>query len=115
MKEIYVGSQSVPVKATGFTAILYKRMLGKDLFSTLTDKTEDASKINDILVLFYIMNLQAKNGTVGEMLNTVSKEDGYYDFLNQFESKDLYSPSVMTAIVTTWIQSTTTSSEPKNA
>jgi hypothetical protein len=114
MKQIIVGEQSVPVKATGFTTILFKRFTGKDLFGTLTDTSNGAEKINDVLALFYCMNVQTKCSTVGEMLNTVENENSYYEFLNSFESKDLYSEAVLKEVITTWVASTKTVSNSKN-
>lgn len=115
MKKIYVGGKEVPIKATGFTTILFKRFTGNDLMAMLTDKSREAEKINDVLSLFYCMNVQAREESIGDMLNAVSDVTDYYEFLNGFESKDLYAEKTMTAIVEAWIQSSKQSSEPKNA
>lgn len=115
MKSIIVGGKEVPIRATGFTTILFKRFTGNDLMSVLTDITREAEKINDVMSLFYCMNVQAKTDKIGDMLNKVSDVIDYYEFLNQFESKDLYSENVMTAIMTAWIESSKQSSTAKNA
>lgn len=115
MKKIYVGGIEVPVKATGFTTVLFKRFTGNDLMSVLSDKTRTGEKINDVLSLFYCMSIQAKALSIGQMLNEVEDITGYYEFLNKFESKDLYGQDVMTAVITTWISSTEQTSTAKNA
>lgn len=114
MKKIYVGAEEVPVKATGFTTILFKRFTGSDLMSTITDKSRTAEKINDVLSLFYCMNVQATEDKIGDMLNKVADINSYYEFLNRFDSKDLYSEKTMMAIVSTWIESSNPTSETKN-
>lgn len=115
MKKIYVGTKEVPVKATGFTTILFKRFTGNDLMSVLTDKAREAEKINDVLCLFYCLHIQAEESTIGAMLNRVADVTDYYEFLNSFESKDLYSADVITAVVTAWVDSTQSTSTSKNA
>jgi len=115
MKKIYVGGVEVPVKATGFTTVLFKRFTGNDLMSVLSDKTRVGEKINDVLALFYCMNIQSKDLSIGQMLNEVENITGYYEFLNKFESTDLYGPDVMAAVINTWISSSEQSSTAKNA
>lgn len=115
MKKIYVGGKEVPIKATGFTTILFKRFTGNDLMSVLADTSRAAEKINDVLSLFYCMNVQAREENIGDMFNVVSDVTDYYEFLNGLESKDLYAEKTMTAIMQAWIQSSQQSSEPKNA
>ena len=61
------------------------------------------------------MSIQAKDLSIGQMLNEVEDITGYYEFLNKFESKDLYGQDVMTAVITTWISSTEQTSTAKNA
>lgn len=114
MKSIFVGAEEVPVKATGFTTILFKRFTGNDLMSVLTDKERESEKINDVLALFYCMSVQAKEETIGAMLNKVTDTNDYYEFLNRFESRDLYSQDVLTAVITTWVSSTDSKSKAKN-
>ena len=115
MKKIYVGGVEVPVKATGFTTVLFKRFTGNDLMSVLSDKSRVGEKINDVLALFYCMSIQSKDLSIGQMLNEVENITGYYEFLNKFESTDLYGPDVMTAVINTWISSSEQSSTAKNA
>lgn len=114
MKSIFVGGTEVPVKATGFTTILFKRFTGNDLMSVLSDKTRTGEKINDVLSLFYCMNIQSKELSIGQMFNEVENITGYYEFLNNFESKDLYDEAVIKAIISTWIVSTEQTSTAKN-
>lgn len=114
MKSIFVGGTEVPVKATGFTTILFKRFTGNDLMSVLTAKDREAEKINDVLSLFYCMSVQAREETIGGMLNAVTDTNDYYEFLNRFESRHLYSQEVLTAVITTWVSSTDSKSTAKN-
>jgi hypothetical protein len=114
MKSIFVGGTEVPVKATGFTTILFKRFTGTDLMSVLSDKGREAEKINDVLALFYCMSVQAQEEKIGEMLNRVSDVTDYYEFLNRFNSQALYSQEVLTAVITTWVSSSEQSSKAKN-
>lgn len=115
MKKIFVGSKEVEVKATGFTTILFKRFTGNDLMQVLTDKSREAEKINDVLSLFYCLHVQAEESTIGAMLNRVADVQDFYEFLNSFEAKDLYTADVITAVITTWVDSTQTTSTSKNA
>lgn len=114
MKKICVGAEEVPVRATGFTTVLFKRFTGNDLMSSITDKTKSTEKINDVLSLFYCMNVQATENRIGDMFNKVADINDYYEFLNRFDSKDLYSETTMMAIVSTWIESSSPTSEAKN-
>ncbi len=114
MKTIYIGNVEVPVRATGFTTVLFKRFTGNDLLSTLADNTRAEEKINDVLSLFFCINVQATTEKIGEMFNIVDDINNYYEFLNKFDSKDLYDPKTIGLIMGVWVKAAESKSDAKN-
>lgn len=79
---INIGNQKVEMLCNAASPYRYHQCFHEDLFSLITGDPENSEAINAFMKLGYIFAKQAE----GE-ISTVS-EDGYYDWLEQFELMD---------------------------
>lgn len=106
-REITVGTQSIPMKATGATPIRYRSLFGEDLLSEFSNVESNSSlAIGTISQLAYVM---AMSGAGADM--TKLSKDGYVEWLDQFEPFDL--TEAAEAIVDLYIGNTKSTSEVK--
>lgn len=83
-RDIKIGDQIVPMRATAATAYRYRQVFRSDLLIELTNKGPDAEKVETFQRLAYIMTASA----AGEDMNALG-ESGYLDFLDRFETLEL--------------------------
>ena len=83
-KDIRIGEQMVPMRATAATAYRYRQTFHGDLLTELAKKKEETENVELVQRLAFIM---AKSATDTNM-NTLN-EDAYFDWLEQFETIDL--------------------------
>lgn len=107
-REITVGKESIPMKATAATALRYRHVFGKDLMTELQKSDGNASiGVDTIQQLAFIMACSADPDRDMNKLN----EEIYIDWLDKFESFDLVEATE--AIVDLYIGNTKSLSEAK--
>ena len=110
-REITIGKESIPMKATGATPIRYRMVFKGDLlneFSKVNDNYQVA--IDTISQLAFIMAMTAKSKDGKQDLSKLNL-NLYMEWLEQFDPMDL--PMASEQIVNLYLGNTVTSSEPK--
>lgn len=110
-KKIKIGGITVPMLANGATPLRYKQVFHKDIISEFQQAQDDYSKIiSSVPELAYIMAMQAK-AKDGEVNLNLINEDGYMEWVEQFEAMDL--PMETEKITNLYMGNNETTSEPK--
>ena len=109
-RDIKIGEETIPMRATAGTAYRYRQVFGGDLLQVLIKSAEDAvtnaETIETIQRLGYIMAASAE----GKDMNSLN-EDGYIDWLDQFDAGDLI--EALPSIMNTYIRNKETKTTPK--
>lgn len=106
-KDIKIGEETIPMRATAATAYRYRQVFRSDLLIELTNKdAPDAAKVETFQRLAYIMAATA----AGEDMNALS-EAGYLEFLDRFDYMDLI--EAMPEVVGLYISSKSNTSQAK--
>lgn len=84
-KDIVIGNETIPMKATAGTALRYRQVFGGDLLLELANvkKAKDITAVEPVQKLAYIMAVSA-----GENKERASFKD-YMEWLDNFETVDL--------------------------
>ena len=83
-KEIKIGEQMVPMRATAATAYRYRQTFHGDLLTELAKKKPEQENVELIQRLAFIMAKSAEDAN----MNTLN-EDAYIDWLEQYETVEL--------------------------
>ena len=106
-REITVGKESIPMKATAATPIRYRHVFKKDVLNELSTVGENSALAIDTISQLAFIMAQAASGADMNKLN----EDVYVSWLEQFEPFDITNASE--DIVDLYIGSTKGMSEVK--
>ena len=112
-KTIKTANREIEIECNAASPIIYKRIWGGNLMNELQNLTVDNSMeaLDVIQQALYVFHLQAELGT-RDALN--ANDEGYIDFISQFELLELADPEVMGQIFDTWGINIKSESEPKN-
>jgi len=115
MNTVKVGDRLIAVRPSALTPMLFKRKTNKDLLGVLSDKSvKDTDKLEILVVLFYIMAMQATCQDVKMEFEKASDEMAYYEFLDTLDSKAVYAKDTLVQIVNVYMSSAKTTSIAKN-
>lgn len=105
-REIQIGAQMVPMRATASTALRYKAVFHGDLLLELARKKPDAENLPITQQLAFIMAKSAE----GANMNALTMNE-YIDWLDNFETIDLV--EALPAVLNLYMESTAPASEAK--
>lgn len=115
MKYIKIGEKEIAVRPSCLTPILFKRKEKKDLLIILSDTNiPETDKLQYMVSLLYIMAMQATCKDVTVEFEKAENEMEFYQFIDDLDSKILYSDKVMAQILQTYVDTTKTASKSKN-
>lgn len=105
-REIKIGTQMVPMRATASTAYRYKQVFHGDLLTELARKKPNTENLPIAQQLAFIMAKSAE----GANMNALDI-NGYIDWLDNFEALDL--AEALPAVIDLYTISTVPTSEAK--
>lgn len=115
MKSIKVGNQEIFVRPSALTPHLFKRMTNKDLLVFLGDKSvTNDEKLDGLLKLFFIMQMQASTTDIKQEFEKASDEANYYEFLDKMNSDVMFDKDVIAQIVKVYSETNIQTSKAKN-
>lgn len=89
-KEVKIGSQNIPLRASGATPVFYKMLFHRDILQIMKKAKEDTSQLGDCTSeLAFVMAKQAEKADMTKL-----SYEAYIEWLDTFESMDLIMSSL---------------------
>lgn len=105
-REIKIGEDMVPMRATAATAYRYRQTFHGDLLTELAKEKPEQENVELIQRLAYIMSKSAENADMNGL-----NENGYIDWLEQFDPMDLL--EAMPSVIGLYMESKSGASKAK--
>ena len=117
-KIINIGENEVALASNAATAILYKQTFHEDLLKSVSNLSATSGDVLEavekIQKLAFIMAKQAE-GTPFSVLSKELTEDGFMEWLCDFEESDFMDPDALIGVLGVWNKNFQSASEAKNA
>lgn len=112
--EIKIGKTTVPMRSSGLTAHIYKRLFGKDLLKQFIS-VKETNDISFLRELAFVMAWQAKDHapSVSHDLQKLSINE-YFDWLDRYSEMDFMDQNTLLEIENCWLENTKSTADLKN-
>lgn len=113
LRTIKTKYREIDIECNAASPIIYKRIWGGNLMTEIQTLSVDEpmEALETIQKAIYVFHLTAEKGTK-EALN--ANDEGYIDFILQFEMLELADPDVISQVFEAWGYNIKSESEPKN-